>query len=418
MLNGVGKNGPVVPTPSADSPIITGGASGPGGLLNDQKDAKEASTEAKFGDLWKQIQSKYGAKPEKPREIKKTLDKDDFLKIMVTQMKHQDPTNPFKAEQFAAEMAQFTTVEQLHNLNSGMTKLTTANQPLEKLAMTGLIGKTVTVDRERFPHTEGQNEALTYVLPKDAKEVHIAVISDAGETVFEKDMGAQKQGENTFSWDGLKKNTLPSKTGAYMFRVMAKDDRGQSIAMSPNTQARVIGVSFEGQEPVFLIGSAANPTKVTMKNIVKIDDDSGGNTIPGAQPLSAQPEKKPNFIAFQKGVGSSNLNSPEAMPPEVVEALKKYEEAQKGSDPASASVNGNSNAGQMLPGTQNSNTDQVSLAARAREQSLAQLQAKAKAEEEAARSHESAGKSDEKGFPNGLHDGEESVTIKRGGEGK
>src|SRR5436189_6449824 len=120
--------------------MTTGGASAGGGYLSDKKDAKESSTDAKFGEVWNNIQAKYGAKAEKPREIKKTLGKDDFLRIMITQMRHQDPTQPFKAEQFASEMAQFTSVEQLQNLNQGLAKMANANQPLERLAMTNLIG--------------------------------------------------------------------------------------------------------------------------------------------------------------------------------------------------------------------------------------------------------------------------------------
>ena len=92
----------------AGDSAATGASAGAGGLLNEQKDQKVSSTEAKFGDVLNKVQAKYGAKPEKQREIKKTLGKDDFLRIMITQLKNQDPTSPFKAEQMATEMAQFT----------------------------------------------------------------------------------------------------------------------------------------------------------------------------------------------------------------------------------------------------------------------------------------------------------------------
>src|SRR3954467_1313029 len=125
----------------------------------------EAATAPKFGEVYNQIMTRYGEKTEKPREAKKTLGKDDFLRIMVTQMKNQDPTNPFKAEQMATEIAQFTSVEQLQNVNQNLNKMAAQNKPLENMAMTNLIGKTVTIDRERFPHLEGQPEALTFNLP-------------------------------------------------------------------------------------------------------------------------------------------------------------------------------------------------------------------------------------------------------------
>src|SRR5580698_10157728 len=92
-----------------------------------QADRAEAETAPQFGEILQKVQSQYGAKPEKGREIKKTLGKDDFLRSMITQMKNQDPTNPFKAEQMATEMAQFTSVEQLQNVNQNLAKMSQAN---------------------------------------------------------------------------------------------------------------------------------------------------------------------------------------------------------------------------------------------------------------------------------------------------
>jgi flagellar basal-body rod modification protein FlgD len=273
-----------------------------GGSLQ-SKDSDRPSTDPQFGDVLSKIQSQYGAKADKPREIKKTLGKDDFLKIMITQMQHQDPTNPFKAEQMAQEMAQFTSVEQMQNMNSSLKQMAQQHNPLEKLAMTSLIGKTVTVDRDRFPHSEGENESLSFTLPRSAKNVQIALINESGEVVLQKDLGPQKGGENTFAWDGLKENHLPAKGGNYMFRIEAKDDRDQAIQMDSQHQAKVVGVSFEGQEPVLLVGDAKQQAKVTMRNVVRIDGDQVPNN--GAK----QGAPGSNFFSFQKGVGSTALDS-------------------------------------------------------------------------------------------------------------
>ena len=331
---------------AVDTPQTTGGA-GSGGYLAEEKDTKVSAKEAKFGEVWNQIQSKYGAKPEKAREIKKTLGKDDFLRIMITQMKNQDPTTPFKAEQFATQLAQFTSVEQMQNMNQSLGKMANQNAPLERLAMTNMIGKTITIDRERFPHTEGQNDSLAFALTKDAKETKILIVSESGETVMEKDMGPLKKGDNTLTWDGLKTNTLPSKTGTYMFRVESKDDHGQIIPITSKGQARVVGVSFEGAEAILLVGDPNAPEKVTMKNVVRIDGDS--NLIPGAKPLSeANPQsllqtplsgQKNNMIQFQKGVGSGNADPTAAMPPDAQKVMAQYQAqmaAQKNQNVASA----------------------------------------------------------------------------------
>ncbi|MEK6706281.1 MAG: flagellar hook assembly protein FlgD [Bdellovibrionota bacterium] len=355
MLDGIGKASSANNmTVQSDQLNVAGGT---GGLLNATKDATESSTAPKFGDLLQHMQSKYGAKTEKPREIKKTLGKDDFLKIMITQMKHQDPTSPFKADQMAAQMAQFASVEQLQNMNQNMAKMLGQNNPLERLAMTNMIGKVVTVDRNRFPHTENNTDPLSFNLPKDAADVKIAIISETGETVVEKGLGPKKAGELVYDWDGLKKNTLPAKTGNYMFRVEAMGNDGKSMQTNSLGQAMIVGVSFEGNEPVFLVGDARRQEKVLLRNIIRVDADGpqpakvqsgvAQNGVASDKPATQdadsasqtdfkptafkpvdQGSSSPNYFTFQKGVGSTNLD-PAKLLPEAAAAIAKYEADQQ-----------------------------------------------------------------------------------------
>jgi flagellar basal-body rod modification protein FlgD len=397
MVGGVGRGGAEANV-AVPGETLMGASAGPGGLLSQEKDAKVASTEAKLGEALQNIQAKYGAKPAKAREIKKTLDKDDFLKIMITQMKHQDPTSPFKADEMAARMAQFTSVEQLQNVNQNLAKLQGAQRPLEQLAMTNLIGKIVTIDRERFPHTEGTNEALSFVLPKDAAHVKLTIVSEAGETVLEKDLGPQKAGDNSFTWDGKKQNTLPAKGGTYMFRVAAVDDKGMSLQTDSRGQARVIGLSFQGSEPVFLVGDAQHQQKVTMKNIVQIESDASGGAAPaaaagpgggikGSAGAGTQPPKASNFISFQKGVGSSNLD-PLGADPEVAQAIAAYQQrmsAEKAGEGAQEAMQ------RQLGGAGGANGAALG-------RNVAAAAARAPAPEE-------------RGFPNGLQDSGPAVNL-------
>jgi len=352
-ISGASSKGAPQPMP-VETAALQGPGGGVGGELNTTKDAKESAREQKFGDIWKNIQSQYGAKAEKPREIKKQLGKDDFLRIMITQMKNQDPSSPFKAEQMATEMAQFTSVEQLQNLNQQMSKMVNANQPLERLAMTNMIGKTITIDRERFPHGENEASPLTFELQKDAKTVKVNILSEAGEVVMSKDLGPKKSGVQNFTWDGLKDNSLPSKAGNYIFRVEARDANDQLIAMNTRGQSKVVGVSFEGQEGVLLVGDINQPQKITMRNVVRVDSNGDAGQIPGAQSLRAslgasagaeaaggeptpagiapapQAKKAPavggNFFSFEKGVGSKPIDGG-SISPEAQRALTSYQSA-------------------------------------------------------------------------------------------
>ena len=334
-----------------------------GALPVPERAAPDSTTDPKFGDILNQIQSQYGAKPEKPREIKKTLGKDDFMRIMIMQMRNQDPTQPFKAEQMAAELAQYASVEQLQNLNQTVGKLIQNQNPMERLAMTNLIGKTVTVDRERFPHADGETHSLNFALPSEAKNVKAQVWNEANEMVFEKDLGSLKQGDSSTIWDGKLSNGLAAKAGGYRLKIDARDERDMPIQINTKMNSRIIGVSFEGQEAVFLVGNPASPDKITMKNITRIDDSGQGlqtGLIPGARSLAdasavqgtaadsktaapaasdgqaqneapspaqsaGQPASGSNYFTFQKGVGSQSLDQ-RKLSPEVRQQLALYEQ--------------------------------------------------------------------------------------------
>lgn len=386
---------------AVNSDVSMGSASGPGGLLNEQKDAKNAATDPQFGEIMKQFETKYGAKAEKPREIKKTLGKDDFLKIMITQMKNQDPSKPFNADEMAAQMAQYASVEQLQNVNTNIQKLDSNNKTAERMQMTSMLGKVVTVDRERFPHIEGQNESLVYTLPKSASSVKISIQSESGEAILEKDLGPQKAGEQSFSWDGAKTNTIQSKNGTYVFKITAKDEKGRTLNTDPKSQARVIGVTFEGSEPIFLIGDAKNQQKVSLKNIIKIEeaphlpsfapasgapiaasgaDLNANGAQKGASNASASAMSGPAFFNFRKGLGSENLD-PGNLSADAQAALARYQAAQ-------AQAQGQPEASPKADNAVSSATDSAAVSS-----------AGAKVSNAVA----SSGR-DEKGFPNGLTD--------------
>ncbi|MBA7687154.1 hypothetical protein ES703_95614 [subsurface metagenome] len=79
------------------------------------------------------------------REIKNSLDKDDFLKILLTQLTHQDPTRPLEDKEFVAQMAQFSSLEQISNMNAELVKVFNLLIRSQALA---LLGKTVEINNQ------------------------------------------------------------------------------------------------------------------------------------------------------------------------------------------------------------------------------------------------------------------------------
>ena len=244
-----------------------------GGSAMAQGEALDKNQSPKFSKVWADIQAKMGVQPEKPREIKKKLDKDDFLRIMISQMKYQDPTKPFDAEKMATEMAQITSMEQMQNMNKTLDRMTQNQNPMQRLEMTSLIGKSVVLDRNRFPHSEGHASTVSFTLPEAADKTKVTLISaETGEPVFTKDLGMQDEGQVSFTWDGLRNNSLPAKGGNYMVRVDAETAGGKPIATKMQGEAKIIGVSFDGGEPSFLVGDAKNQQKVPLSSIMKVQE--------------------------------------------------------------------------------------------------------------------------------------------------
>ncbi|MEE3410260.1 MAG: flagellar hook assembly protein FlgD [Treponema sp.] len=79
------------------------------------------------------------------RKASQELGKDDFLKLLMAQMTHQDPTEPMDNSQFIAQMAQFSSLEQMYNVSSGFTKMA---QMMQSSEAAGTLGKVVDLDVE------------------------------------------------------------------------------------------------------------------------------------------------------------------------------------------------------------------------------------------------------------------------------
>ena len=104
-------------------------------------DVSNMITGADYARLQNNVES-YNKVLQEGRNVKNTLDKDDFLKILVTQLTHQDPTQPMEDREFVAQMAQFSALEQMTNLNKEFSKVVDLISAGQAMSM---IGKNVEI---------------------------------------------------------------------------------------------------------------------------------------------------------------------------------------------------------------------------------------------------------------------------------
>ncbi len=175
------------------------------------------------------------------------LDKEDFLTLLVVQMQHQDPMNPMDDKQFTSELAQFSSLEQLTQINAGVTSLgeTTAHQEMVNAA--SYIGKNIRAVGDNLSiHEDGSVSKLYYKLADDAANVYMNIFDTNGNIVRTVELGSQASGEHEFQWDGQdwKGKDLPE--GLYYVALAAEGENGDAILTQTEVSGEVEAVQYAG----------------------------------------------------------------------------------------------------------------------------------------------------------------------------
>lgn len=178
------------------------------------------------------------------KDDKSVLGKEDFLSLLVAQMKNQDPLNPDDPTQFTAQLAQFSQLEQLFNLNGSMENLVTSYQNADKLTAIGTIGKEVAFNSDTLTFT-GQPVTLGYQLDEKAAEVSIALKKDGSTVAILKGEELDK-GTHYLTWDGLTSKGDAASSGDYSIVIEAKNYQGEYLQAGTVVRSIVTGADLDG----------------------------------------------------------------------------------------------------------------------------------------------------------------------------
>lgn len=170
---------------------------------------------------------------------------DRFLKLLVTQMKNQDPLNPMDNAQVTSQMAQLSTVSGIDKLNTTLLSLITSSQQSQTFQAASMIGRSVLLDGNQFPLANG-NGKFGIDLPSSADSVNITIRNVAGTAVKQIALGAQQAGVIPLQWAGDTDAGTMAPDGNYTFDITTKAG-GQTIAASPLIYQGITSISNGSQ---------------------------------------------------------------------------------------------------------------------------------------------------------------------------
>lgn len=191
------------------------------------------------------------------------LGKDDFLRLLVMQLRFQDPMNPLKGTEFAAQLAQFSSVEQLSNINTKLSESLQNNtllaQSINNALSATLVGKEVRATMDTFSYNGTSPVKFGYTLSASAESIVVKVRDSAGNVVKTFRQTDTSKGDTSIEWDGKDDHGKQVKSGTYTFTVEAEDAKGQTISVSSFIIGVVQSVRFKPEGSVFLVDGIEVP---------------------------------------------------------------------------------------------------------------------------------------------------------------
>ncbi len=200
------------------------------------------------------------------------LGKDEFLKLLTTQLKYQDPLDPMDGKDMAADLAQFSGLEQLLNINE---QLEAQQGQFESLAMVmnngvamGTIGKTVMVAGDKVTLTKDADGVMGGALTADISANGVAKLTlfdKSGKEVGSRSLGYVTAGRKEFALGSAGSGIATE--GEYSYRITVTDASGKDVPQQTYTVGKVDGMTYgQNGEALLVMG----PYTIDFRAIVKI----------------------------------------------------------------------------------------------------------------------------------------------------
>lgn len=186
---------------------------------------------------------------------------DNFLKLLMANLKHQDPMNPMEATDFTSHLVQFTGVEQQIVMNKKLESIFQLQKHGQDLGASYLLDRTVQVPGDTMPFDGGRLE-MAFDVPAHLQQGYLVIKDTTGHIVHIKDV-TSTGGRQKYIWNGQRDDGAQAEQGYYTAQVIAANASGEAETVAVSMLGKVTGVYFEnGEAQLVVAGQTINADRV------------------------------------------------------------------------------------------------------------------------------------------------------------
>ena len=207
----------------------------------------------------------------KPKQAQKEqkLGQEDFIKLMTTQMNHQDPMKPMENGDFLSDMAQFSTVSGLKEIKDSFNSLATSLQSSQALQASSMVGRKVLIPGSMSTFSEGTPMKGAVVLDTNVSDLKVGILNDKGALVKEINLGNKAAGVAHFSWDGMLSADKKAMSGNYSIRAIGMvDGKSESLNTLISDTVQSVSLGTGGQSVSLTLANAGSAGLADVKEIL------------------------------------------------------------------------------------------------------------------------------------------------------
>lgn len=194
------------------------------------------------------------------------MGKEEFLKLLTTQLANQDPLSPVKNEEFVAQLATFSSLEQQIGTNERLDGISMNLLSQSSASAVSFIGKDVRAMADWVEYDGSTPTGIDYELLDASEKVTLTIRDASGKLVRTVTLDAHEKGDHSYVWDGMDKNGSPLDEGTYTVGIAASNIDGDSVQALPVSTGRITGISYENGYPELLIGDH----RITLADVIEV----------------------------------------------------------------------------------------------------------------------------------------------------